>query len=283
MKTKVGFFLAIFIGTISFVSPATASVITFEDLYVAPDYWDQSLAGLGMQRIPNGYAGFQWSYDAAVINKQSESGAPGTAYEWGTIGTMSMFTAYGANISFVGGTFDFNGAYLTAHSDVPYDLVVQGYRNGALVYSKTITITPWASPSTVLPYFYTFNFQQVDSVAFITGGYRWVVIDNITINESFTAETSPLSNLARVIDDLVALGKVKRGIGNSLTLKLAAAASALKQGDRQTALSNLDAFIGEIQTHIKDYEDTGGRSDGSFPPTEGAALIQGAQDIAATI
>lgn len=280
MNKLLAFLMPFFVAALVVATPARASVITFEDLYVAPDYFDPTLTGFGVQPVPNGYAGFQWGTQSAVINKYAY---PGYAYYWGALDTMSLYTSYGANIWFTGGTFDFNGAYLTAHADAPYDLIVEGSRNGSLVYSKTVTITPWASPSTGLPYFYTFNFRGVDSVSFVTGGYRWVVIDNITINETFGAETTPLATLARAVDDLVVLGKVKRGIGNSLTMKLASASAALNLGDRQTALNNLDAFVSEIETHMQTNAQTGGRSDGSFPPIEGAALIQAAQGIAASI
>jgi hypothetical protein len=65
---------------------------------------------------------------------------------------------------------------------------------------------------------------------------------------------------------------VKRGIGSSLGKELAAAASALASGCRQTALDELDAFVRDIETHIR-----------SFPPVEGAALIEDARAIAAAI
>lgn len=235
--------ISAFVLVAAYVSPASASIINFEDLYVSPDSYYQGAGG--MLPVPNGYSGFQWSEYAWVVNKNSTAFTQDTAYYWGTLGTMSLFTSYGANISFSGGTFDFNGAYLSAHADAPYDLIVQGLLGGSIVYSKTVTITPWPSLSTGLPYYYTFNFKDVDAVSFVTGGNRWVVIDNITINEAL-AEESKFDVIRRAVENLISAGVLKSGVGNSLSVKLAAAAAAVKRGQTQAAFNHLDAFVNQV-------------------------------------
>jgi hypothetical protein len=161
----------------------SATVITFEDLFVEPDFWDPERTTSGMRLVPGSYAGLQWNSAACVINKESKA-ARGGAYGWGTIGAMSLFTRNGTDLSFSGPAFDFTGAYVTAHAENPVALTVQAFRGSTVVNSATVMITPWPNPDTNVPYFYTFNFLNVDSVTFVTGGNQWFVIDNLTIERA---------------------------------------------------------------------------------------------------
>lgn len=128
-------------------------VIDFEDLYPGHEVYDSAL--------PPGYAGFNWSIDA---HWQTSLSSPGSGYEYGTIGHVSMFTWYDdSNISMGGPPFDFLGAYITGAWNIDQDFTVEGWRSGSLIYSS-YQITSYDSP-----YWFDFDFRNVDTVWFKTG------------------------------------------------------------------------------------------------------------------
>ena len=153
-----------------------AQVIDFEDLY--PGY------ETGLLPIPTEYAGFTWSDTAYWMTSLNE---PGTGYEYGTIGNVSLFTWYANSVSVsMGGTsFDFLGAYITAAWNIDQDFTVEGWNSGSMVYSSYL-ITSYNGP-----YWFDFAFYDVDTVWIKPGsGGRhgagdgrghYLVIDNITI------------------------------------------------------------------------------------------------------
>ncbi|MDD5132406.1 MAG: PEP-CTERM sorting domain-containing protein [bacterium] len=155
------------------VVAASAMVIDFESLY--PGYEAQDIA------IPSGYQGFNWSQAVLGITKYE---IPGSGYEYGTIGNASIYTGWANDISFSNGSFDFNGAYITAAWDVTESVVVEGWKNSSLLYSNTITTYNDKA------YWFDFNFDDVDTVWFKPSGNH-LCIDNITVNEGVAPIPEP--------------------------------------------------------------------------------------------
>jgi hypothetical protein len=142
-------------------------VLTFEDL--DPGYETINV-------IPAGYHGFQWGSYAYWITKNYH---PGSGYDYGTLGHVSLFTAYALPISMGGAPFNFTGAYITAAWDATEQVTVQGWRNGVQVYSTTITTHNDQA------YWFSFSFAQVDTVWFVPAGAH-LAIDNITYNRGYS-------------------------------------------------------------------------------------------------
>jgi hypothetical protein len=144
--------------------PTTAvavDVIDFEDLH--PGYETYTA-------LPAGYAGYSWNYYSWYMTKYA---LPGTGYEHGTVGSVSMFTAWAADVSMGGDTFDFAGAYITAAWDSNEYVTVQGYRAGAQVYSETILTHNDQA------YWFDFGWSDIDTIWFRPHGNH-IVIDDIT-------------------------------------------------------------------------------------------------------
>lgn len=128
---------------------AEAGVITFEDLNPGYDTYGQ---------LPSNYAGFTWSDSASFVTNGL---VPGTGFQFGTNGSVSMFDNDGGLISMSSATpFNFSSAYVTAAWNTNENVLVQGLRNGVLEYSTTIN-TSYNSPTD-----FNFNFRNVDSVVF---------------------------------------------------------------------------------------------------------------------
>ncbi|HSP79053.1 MAG TPA: hypothetical protein VLQ93_11015, partial [Myxococcaceae bacterium] len=155
------------LAAVATVTPAHAIVLTFEDL-------NPSCA----QPLPWNHGGFRWNSYAYVMNKGC---APGSGYEYGTLGNVSLFTGWETGVSMSHEVaFDFDGAYITRAWDSSGELQVDGYRNGVLVYSRTVT----AYQSH--PTWFDFDFLDVDTVWFRPLGDKsrdHTLIDNITLNE----------------------------------------------------------------------------------------------------
>ncbi len=163
---------------------ANAAVLTFEDLY--PGY--EGYAGFSS----TSYGGFTWG--ASTTNSGEPSTAwitkyaiPGSGYEYGTIGTTSILSWWASDISMSSSTnFDFNGAYITSAWQGTETVDVEGWDDGTLVYSTTITTHNNAA------YWFTFNYTDIDTVWFNQNGGDGghIDIDNITYSES-TSSTVP--------------------------------------------------------------------------------------------
>ncbi|MCA1595470.1 MAG: hypothetical protein LC772_03470 [Chloroflexi bacterium] len=152
--------------------PARADVLDFEDVTTTTH-----------MPLPSPYHGFTFSSSASVIYKGY---AAGTGYDYGTFGNIGLFTLGAQPISMQGPSFDFNSAYITSAFQATENATVEGLRNGAIVYSQTITTHDDKA------YLFTFNFQNVDTVKFLPiippGGTSNsnIVLDNITYNQPIT-------------------------------------------------------------------------------------------------
>jgi hypothetical protein len=160
-------FLLFLLSTLVFSGIANASVLTFEDLYPGYETFSQ---------LPSGYAGFNWDSDSWWITKGYH---PGSGYDYGTMGNVSLFTAYAAPISMgSAATFDFYGAYITAAWDSSENVVVEGWRSDSLVYSQTI------ETHNDKAYWFVFNYQDIDTLTFTPedSNAGHIAIDNLTYN-----------------------------------------------------------------------------------------------------
>lgn len=107
-------------------------------------------------------------------------------------------------------------------------------------------------------------------------GYRWTTDGTKTIprlwNISGTTSTTPSEEIQQIISgisDLVNSGKLNKGEGNSLQVKLQAANNKIDK-DNKAAINELKAFINEIQALI---------NSGRLISTDGQNLIDMAEDI----
>ncbi len=143
-------------------STASVDVLDFEDL--DPGYET-------FQPIPTGYQGFSWSSFSSML--LTEYAVRNTGYEYGTVGRVGLFTRWGWDVSLSGGMFDFSGAYITSAWDSTEQVVVEGWRDGSLVYTETITTHNDQA------YWFDFSFTNIDTLWFKPLGQQ-IVIDDIT-------------------------------------------------------------------------------------------------------
>ncbi|MEN3364625.1 MAG: hypothetical protein V7606_1899 [Burkholderiales bacterium] len=164
---------------------AAMTVIDFEDLRFKYDDPNNN-------RLPANYAGFSWN---AVAGYVARDFLPGTGYQTGTIGSVSMFNAWAEDLSMSRGSlFDFAGAYITAAWNVNEKVTVEGWRDGALEYTSTI------EASYPGPVHYDFGFNNINRVVFRSlpedgvhvgsSGAAHIVIDNITYSVAPVPEPS---------------------------------------------------------------------------------------------
>jgi len=145
------------------ISSSLAAVLTFDDIAT-----DQT--GL----IPDGYghSDFIWG--------ESEDGSsrgglayihysrhPGSGYDLGRVsGEYVGFEGWGSAsfLTLESGTFDFNGAFITAAWWDDLQVVLEGYQNDTLLYSTTVTVNP------TNPQWFDFNFNRINRLSFHSFG-----------------------------------------------------------------------------------------------------------------
>lgn len=178
---KYAFIKAAVLG-FSFVvaSFANATVVTFDDI--------------ANGAVANGYNGLNWdnvyTLNAVNYNPQNSgyfnglvSGESVAYNAWGDVGLVS------------GGTFDFNGAFLTAAWNNGLNITVTGFLAGLELYSQTVVV------DTTSPTWFNFNFTGIDSLSFnsfggvdagLGGGGNHFAMDNFTFNEASVPESSSI-------------------------------------------------------------------------------------------
>ena len=122
-----------------------------------------------------------------------------TGFEYGTIGSVSLFPAYAdvISMSIDVGNFDFIGAYITSAYFEYYDVTVQGWRDNVLVDSTTI------KPSCYQANWFDFDYQDIDTIVFIPEHH--IAIDNIT----YIPVPATIFLLASGLIGLAGLGRTK--------------------------------------------------------------------------
>lgn len=117
----------------------TPTLIDFEDLDLSqPIYWD------GME-IPDGYHGYNWDIPDYGLNLYAVDGD--------NVDQSTGYYLAGSNVAFTphahqpinitrsdGGNFDFESVELTSAWDSSQEVTLEGYLDGNLLYSETVTI-----------------------------------------------------------------------------------------------------------------------------------------------
>jgi len=174
-----------------------ATVLTFEDL---PG---------GQSAIPNGYGGFTWN-TASTIGSINKSEQPGSGYEVGTIGNISVYNWFGnspSNIALAGpGTFTFNGAQFTS---AWYDQTLQffGYNGSTLVDTSSVYSITTTSPSWI-----ELDWSGITTLQIASTYYHWDM-DNFTFNEGSAPVPEPATVLLLGVG-LAGLGLLRRRAKN---------------------------------------------------------------------
>jgi hypothetical protein len=161
-------FLATFVAALALVGPASARLITFDQIENAG----------GGSPIPTGWAGFDWSVNFQVLN--TADAPPGSGYENGAVSPPNVaYNQYGRDVNFKRSTpFEIVSFYLTAAYNNGLKVNVTGFRNDVQVDSATFTV------DTTGPTLETLDWD-VNRVVFSTGDGRGgdknkFALDNLT-------------------------------------------------------------------------------------------------------
>jgi MYXO-CTERM domain-containing protein len=183
MKTHISFLkvATALLGLMAVSDPAESAevVLDFEDA-VTTNYYDT---------IPIGYGGLTWDSNIHIINVNAISG---TGYQYGTIGSYSIFNGGSSSISIAfPSAVDFDGAYFTNAWTASSTITVQGYLNGVALYSTTISPN-----STTSPTWFSLAFEGVDELLLIPSlsSQGHFVVDDFTYhtdddNDGYTSYT----------------------------------------------------------------------------------------------
>lgn len=132
---------------------AQAGVLTFED---------QDPGGPWYGDLDPGYGGFNWDNSPSVVEKGYITSR---GYELGTVGNVGLIAIDGIVSFSRASVFNFDRAAVTAAWNVGEDVLVQGWRNNQLLFTKSL------QTSYDGPYYFDFGFKGVDKVSFVgTGG-----------------------------------------------------------------------------------------------------------------
>ncbi|MDZ8222542.1 PEP-CTERM sorting domain-containing protein [Nostoc sp. ChiVER01] len=182
---------------------AQATVLTFDD--IAPiSYFNE---------IPNGYGGFNWN-NFNYINGSSPK-VRRTGEDNGRVsGDYVAFNGFGNPALVSDSVFDFNSAYLSATWNNGLSVTVEGLKNGATLYSKTVIV------DTTQPTLVNFDYFGVDELKFTSfGGVEpnylggtgtQFALDNFTFNEKATSIPEPTLLPALFAVGTLSIGSVLR-------------------------------------------------------------------------
>jgi len=160
------------VGIFLVVGSAQATVLDFDDLA------DQTILG--------NYGGLTWgSQEWRVMDLDLY--APGTGYQNGVVSEDNIvYNRYGNFGTVSDGTFNFDGAYLTAAWNDGLNIEVNGYLNNVLQYSQIVVV------DTTGPTWFQADYTGVDSLTFdsfggvnvgLGGEGTQFAMDNFTFNE----------------------------------------------------------------------------------------------------
>lgn len=175
MKGALVFF--VFVGfLVALAAPAEATVITFEDLN--PGVTDS-------KPLSAGYGGFNWSLGATWYTKSyAIDNAPGSGLVSGVVGAVAV---YGANTDHaisleMAAPFKFLGAEITAKTNNPENITIEGWLGTAKIYSQVFSVNN-SGPTAIVT-----SFNNIDRVVFLPTavGQNAFALDNI----SYTGVTS---------------------------------------------------------------------------------------------
>jgi hypothetical protein len=179
---------------LALVCPASATVLTFDDITTDP---------VTMLPIPDNYGGLNWDniYVMDAVNYYQPSGyrnalVSGSYVAWGfgEAGDEHDPESFASVITVTNpDTFDFIGVYLTAAWNDDLNISVEASLEGALLYSQTVVVNPFG------PTWFGFDFVNINHLRFISFGGTPVpefdshdgghfVLDNFT----FTPEPSTI-------------------------------------------------------------------------------------------
>ncbi len=157
-----------------------AQVINFDDIGVPNG---------AATSMPAGYKGFNWSQlwvgngeGMVIVYGISE---PNGYIDGRVSGSLVAYNYAGntASISLDSGTFNLNGAYLTAAYGTGLHIDIEGYAGGSLAYSQTVVVDQSG------PTWFNFNYNGIDTVSFTSyggsggpGSGQNFVLDNLNIS-----------------------------------------------------------------------------------------------------
>ena len=207
MKMRKGLVLGTLVVTgvliLVHASLVSATTIGFEDILAPGQY---------RATFTNPYDGFTFAGTQKVLAHDYLVTETGIIH--GTVGNASWLSgSTGVSFSSLNAqTFNFIGAYITPIFNNNQPITVQGWLNGSVVYTQTVT-SSWSAGT-----FWTFDFAHVDKVSITPDaggtldpafspwsakfdGTRYLVVDNIT----YVTNPEPASILL-MTSGLVGLG-----------------------------------------------------------------------------
>jgi hypothetical protein len=137
-------------GLFGVATGATAGVLTFDDITTDPQ-----------APIPDGYGGLIWQ-NLVALNAAT---ADNSGVSNGRVSGDYVASSDGNSaVTIDSGTFDFGGAYFTASYNDGLQIEIDGYLDGNLLYSQTITV------NTSGPTQFQADYAGVDTVVFTSSG-----------------------------------------------------------------------------------------------------------------
>ncbi len=169
-------------------SAVNATVINFDDVSATTSYTS----------IPDGYAGFNW--EMQVIHKNHH---PGTGYDLGRVsGDYAAWYYDSASVSSAT-DFNFTGAYFSSAWDSTLSILLEGWNDGAKIYSDFISVVDTG------PTWEGMNYLGIDELKIISQGNQFVM-DDFTFDESEPSPTPEPTTMLLFGVGLIGLAGVNR-------------------------------------------------------------------------
>ena len=173
---KKFFALAMISGILAVGNSAEAGIIKFDDITT------EAFKSLSWDSGSNTYKyeGFTWRNFGVLDSTRSSNETPGYAkanesenYVAFNVCQQNLILSWMGN-----GTFDFNSAFLTAAKTDLLDITVTG-TNSDSGYSQSLLCTLLTSDRTK----FDFNFKNIHTLTFSSGGLKNFAMDDFTFNE----------------------------------------------------------------------------------------------------